>query len=1010
MTSAPREEPGVPRWVDPARALAVGVLGAVLLAVTVEHLGATPVALVPPLALAWASAVAGASAARRWSAAQRRALALPGPLVAWAVVALDFRLGAVAGPSDPAMVWAVACALLGGSLGVAGALPRARPAGLALCGLAVATVPHIPGAPGWLGGLPALALATTLAAAAGLATPPPPPPGDWRRLQVPVAAGLAVLGWNAGRAAVDPSPGGLALAMGATLLLAAPVSALPGRPSWASAAGAALALLLLLGTLPGQLATGLVPLAGQVDPRWALAAAGAALMLPAAWVLGRGLGTPGEPAPLSDALAAVLGAGVAVAALDAGPRTFAVLVGGAGVASTLTYVTGQGRVAGTVTLVGAIAAALAPAPWPDQRLPDGLWTHLRRPSDPGLFVDLATTSVRVSGGWGPGGAILVHRRPDDGLWFQVDGQMVEPGSRAVSSMHLAAHLGSALAPRTEEVLVLGDPTGEVVRALAVHRPLVVRMAVPHPEALRAVAAADPPLADQLLSPSVALQRQTPELAVRRSPPQDLVVEVVRGPWVDGHQGPPAPRQLRARARLVDPRGGVWVGVIGLEGLQAAELGRLLADVAEAFPYAAAFLPPMGADQILVAGWTGAERVPWDGFLAAYGRAAPDLATLGIRSALDLADRAMLDRPAMAAEGGDGPSARRLTLPAGLHRTPRLILAGYSDRLVSAAGWIDAGPAVGVPDQLVQRLETWRRTLELLDAAARGAMDDVFEQGRALSALESGTRALDPLVAPYLDRARTLVARANAEGPTSQSWLRAQEQLAAARLIHPSSTEVRVLLGEVYLGLGRVNDAQQELEAALHAEPGRLEALHGLARLAVLAGEPGRAEALLRRAWRANPRSWLAAHRLGEALRLNGKAEEATVLLRDAVELSGGEEAAPHGSLALAWLALGEPVKALPYAETAFSLAQTAELRTIRGQVRYDLGQLELAAEDFQRAALDDPRAWVPRYGLALVAASQRDWARCVQSGKLAAEFEPRAVEAQEVVARCGKELELRGGG
>jgi tetratricopeptide (TPR) repeat protein len=223
------------------------------------------------------------------------------------------------------------------------------------------------------------------------------------------------------------------------------------------------------------------------------------------------------------------------------------------------------------------------------------------------------------------------------------------------------------------------------------------------------------------------------------------------------------------------------------------------------------------------------------------------------------------------------------------------------------------------DLLDARLDSNLAFLRLLESTSSGDMAELFEASRALQSTAVGERALDPLITPYLSRARSLIEQAAQEGPTSQLWGEAQGELAAALLLHPNTVDGAILSAEVSLGVGQTNAANSSFNRALQLAPDNAAAALGVARVAMLRRDLPRAERVLQRARDYHPLNWLIAYNLGVILKEKGDSTRAEELLREAAGLSDDSEASPHTALAELYLSTGEPTRALVEASRAMAL-------------------------------------------------------------------------------------------
>ena len=979
------------------RALAPAALAAAAGAAVhplVDLQGARPAALAGALAAAALGAGAGTLLPGERLLRGRWGL---GPLIAAASAAACVA-GAGLPPPGPALLaglagasWALACggagspagALLAAAALIAGARWPAAGLSGALLAAAARSRRGVDSSPGRRGGLlPALEAAAVIAGAA-----------------------LLIVGaWSAGRASLDPTPGGLIVAGAASLIaagLAAPLAPKAASALWPALGTAALLTPALLGQLPSLAARQLFPLAGAADPRALIAAMGAALVLPGALVLGlawpRAAGR--GPAPALAALAAGTWAGV-----DSGPALWSWslwLALAAGAIALLRPGRIPRRLLGLGLAGAAVAARTAPLPWPEVGLLSGLTYQLRDSRAPDRASKLAASLTPLSGGWGPGGAALIQRDEHSRLLLWLDGLPVNLEGRAADSERFAGHLAALLAGGGERALAIGDDLGLASGALLAQGFEQIELAVPDVEALRALVALSPELEDEQLRPAVRHIRGSGEGPLRWGPPLDALVEVARTPWPDAHQGLPGPSRLARRARALKPDG-VYVLVVPSIWLETEQLRGLLADFTEAFPAAWAFLPPSGADQLLLAGWTAPRTLPWAALTEVLQRGRDGLAALDIRSELDLADRALVGREGLVALAG-AARARSLWLGATLHRLPRMNLPLLLPEVDSPAELFEVGGADA--ERLAQRAENNRSFLELLSAASAGKLDAVFEKGRALSERPGGSRAVGSVIDSSLERARDAIARARREGPSSPEWTRAIQELQAALLIAPRSAAALTLMAQCHLEQHNLSRAMEYFERALGEDPAELEALLGMGRVAVERGDLQAAETWFHRAAERHPESWLAAYQLGALLHQTRRLEEAELQFKKASKL-GPDQYLPHLALGQLYIELGRGTQVVIQGDMAVAIEENADTLLLLGRGYMMVDQLDAAERYLTEAILKRGTLWQARALLCPLYIEKGDFQSAATFARDALVYAPGDPDIQQCLAEA-EEAQLR---
>jgi tetratricopeptide (TPR) repeat protein len=528
----------------------------------------------------------------------------------------------------------------------------------------------------------------------------------------------------------------------------------------------------------------------------------------------------------------------------------------------------------------------------------------------------------------------------------------------------------------------------------------IHVAVPQPEALRALARREAALSDVLLSAGVRLVEGEASSLLREQRRPDLLLEMAHTPWADAHQGIPSRWALKTRRKALSSDGVYLLGV-DLHWLTEAQLKALLYDFSEVFPQIWAFLPPKGADQLILAGWQSPQPLEWTRFVQVLQKAPTLLSRIEIRSPLDLADRALCNRDGLAdLKDPSGAWKRQWMLNLQGERGP--LLPMFRTHVATEKLFPNEEDLSSI---LHARGEATEAFLSLLADNAQGKLEQVFKTSRALIATETGARNLDPLIAPYLKGAKAAITRGRAQGGVS-AWDSARTKLTAALLLNPNSAEAHGLMGEVHLAMGRLGSAASSFLRALDLQPGLRDPLLGLGQVAIRRKDLPAAETHLRKAQTAHSRDWLCAYNLGAFLMDRGLLEEAESFLRKAATLAEGKQAPPHAALAQLYLQRGEATAALLEAHRAIGLEKNAMNAYVLGKAYFEVEQTSSATQYFQRAILADPSFWQARAGMGVIFAEVGEWSRCVDAFERVLALNPNNQPAQQNLAQCRTQIEM----
>ncbi|MFT5586743.1 MAG: tetratricopeptide (TPR) repeat protein, partial [Cognaticolwellia sp.] len=689
----------------------------------------------------------------------------------------------------------------------------------------------------------------------------------------------------------------------------------------------------------------------------------------------------------------------ACASLALGPELPALFLGVALAGGLLTLSTPSPtwiRLSGGLAVFGA-GLIFALVPWQAMALAQLGTEHLRSPDSAVKASLLMDGQTILASDWTPNGTWLLYAEEGRPVRLEREGRSLPRGGRAASTRLLLPHLGSALSTESASALILGDPWGELSAGLLAQQVGQVTLAVPQPTLTQALAAAEPALNSVWLHPALRLSRGSPEEVLRASGEVDLILEDAGTPWRDGVQGLPSPAGLALRSHRLSASG-AYLLVVPAIHMDEAALRGLMSAFAQQFPNTMVFLPPQGADQLIFAGWHGPKLRDWDRVVQASVRGGELLATVGIQAPLDLADLALAPMEGPLLEGG-GLSYGWMRLGPSLHRRPRMLPPVFLPYL-SDQPWVDAPE--DVQQALSLRIETNRALLGCLDSAARGEIQEVVNQCRALGMSPGGERRLDPLIAPQLETA----GRALERGDT-QLCLREVEQ---ARLLNPKSAEAHALAGKCRLAQGDGRRAKEDFEKAESLEPANLDALLGLAQLAVARGDELAAERGLQTAAQRNPRSWRPPYYLGMLLLDQGRLEDADAQLANARGLSGEDSTLPLAGLAHVAILQDAPQLALTQARLAADREPSPRNLHLVGWAYLSLGSPEAARPFLERAILADSNYLPAHADLGRVFAIQGEYGMAIDAFDRVLALEPgnpAAIQNRQRAAAL-QELESQG--
>jgi len=320
-------------------------------------------------------------------------------------------------------------------------------------------------------------------------------------------------------------------------------------------------------------------------------------------------------------------------------------------------------------------------------------------------------------------------------------------------------------------------------------------------------------------------------------------------------------------------------------------------------------------------------------------------------------------------------------------------------------------------------EALRVAVEAL--AEQGRIQEARQRATVLASLPGGAPAAVEAMASLVERTRgpdaaadfVLQTSLDLADPANAAVLRvlgqylveadrvdeALEQVEAALEKHPEAAELHDARGRVLVHARRPEDARKAFERALELEAGHAPALEGLARLAQAAGDPARSRELFDRAAEVAPESADYAYAAAQIALAQGDEAAAEARLREALRRDAAHAAASND---LAWILAerGEQLEeALALARRAAAGSPTANVLDTLGWVQLQRGEAEAALATLERAHALAPESpsIAYRLGLALAEVGRTDRARALLERALASGAFPESEAAREQLVRLG---------
>ncbi len=518
---------------------------------------------------------------------------------------------------------------------------------------------------------------------------------------------------------------------------------------------------------------------------------------------------------------------------------------------------------------------------------------------------------------------------------------------------------SQLFPDAVQIAILSDITGQVNTTLGAVNNAQIYTQTTMPDLTKLIAESYPKSKTHWLKPNRALQSTNPTQLLTQTPPLDLVIEVVPHPWQSTISTGLHPTHLKKMNEALSPNG-VAAFIIHLDQMPRNGLSILSKRIEQTFAHTLYGIPNDNIDSLLVLASTTAityEKLNGEN----------NLEILGDFLLRTYPFKATIDAPLLAQEQPAIPFA---------------LLTELVDKIPDASLLWPNIPDVSLA-QIEDQIENRKAYLATIKAGLNGNLQAIQQRALPMELTNS-------LIQPHLRSARKEIALAQAQGQSSRHWEEAKRYALTAQMISPNNVEPWLLLGDIALGEGFLERAEEKYTGALRQDPTSISALNGLARVAGLREDFETMEQLLIEAQQLELGNWIPQYNLATFYQQRGRSEKALQLLQSTLELPNGDNERTRIGLIEYYIAQEQWTRGLLEVDRLIQQQEkpSGTLWFLRGRIHFGLELWEKAEVDFRKATLEDPQLHAARGSIGLIKIATGDLEGAAQAFRSTLRFDP----------------------
>ena len=570
--------------------------------------------------------------------------------------------------------------------------------------------------------------------------------------------------------------------------------------------------------------------------------------------------------------------------------------------------------------------------------------------------------------------------------IEIEGSFVLLNDRRAFAERYTGLIARALHPSPQKMLVLGDNIANTFTLIQNNLPEQTLSTTPIPRFTQAIANNNPTRKNIFLSPEIQLLPYHPQEIIFQESNVDIIIDILHSPIENAINQPNNDFRISQIHKILSEEG-IYAQLIHLRDFPEGAPQQQAKQVSAYFPYVQLWLPPQGADSLLIIG----SQTPfsWNTFSGFLQKKSYDIMEIGSLAVGNFDSTKQWGKQ----------SSNNIQYPL----QPILHLATLEDSVASPKDIWD-----NPPEELAERLAVKKRFLRILQKAGEGKVNEVFQEASALfqGATDPGV-TLAPLLAPHLKDAQKSIALARTEGQKSKHWEEAKKYAMTASMLSPQNPIPKGLLGEIAIGQGLPDLARKYFQEILDNDPRNIVAIHGMARIYGLEGNEDEVEKWLNEAIAQGGQDWRNHHNLGRFYQQRGKLDIAEKTLKKALSLSPKDSIETRLVLCELYLDQREATRALLEIERVIKINPTAKAWFLRGRAYFDLESYQEAEDDFRRATLADPQFHDARGAIGTVKIAIGDLEGAAQAFRTTLRFDPSNSAAQQNLKLVEKELAKR---